>query len=193
MNIGKPCYVASILCCLLLTQSAAAQQFDNASLSGCYAFSTYGNLLGPEINVDPATGQLVPNAAKLVLHGSASVGRICYDGMVGEGTITEASITLNYAGLCAVSAAGTGTYSVLGDGTGSATVSATLPAELPGGCALLGVQPGEILTYTTSSAIESEEGCHRFIVLTGEGSVSGPGVVVAEGEACPQTPPQASQ
>lgn len=134
MNISKwlsPIVVFSIF-------GQGAQAFDNSSLTGCYASSLYGNILGPQITVD-AEGNLVPDFQTLVLHGTAAVGRVCFD---GAGNVTEINATQNIAGVCAIPYSGTGTYTVLADGTGSSSLSTTIPADavLAPGCALFDAQ-----------------------------------------------------
>lgn len=183
MNVNKPFCISSVLGCLLLAQAVTAQAFDNSSFTGCYVTSQYGNILGPEINVDPTTGALAPNFEKLVLHGTASVGRLCSD---GAGNVTELSATQNLAGLCSVAYTGTGTYSVLDDGTGTATTSLTIPSDavLPEGCALLDIQAGDQATFDFSFVLDGQ-GCAKVIGLSVV-TPTGPVPLVSEGEACPQ-------
>ena len=190
MNVNKPFCISSVLGCLLLAQAVPAQAFDNSSFTGCYVISQYGNILGPEINVDPTTRQLTPNFEKLVLHGNASVGRVCSD---GAGNLTELSATQNLAGLCSISYTGTGTYTVLENGTGTATATLTIPfdAVLPDGCALLGgVQAGDQATFDFSLALDGQ-GCVKVIGLSVV-TATGPVPIVSEGEACQQLDDNAS-
>ena len=183
MNVNKPFCISSVLGCLLLAQAVPAQAFDDSSFTGCYVISQYGNILGPEINVDPTTGQPAPNFEKLVLHGNASVGLLCSD---GAGNVTELSATQNLAGLCSIPYTGTGTYSVLDDGTGTATTSLTIPSDavLPEGCALLGTQAGDQATFDFSFVLDGQ-GCAKVIGLSVV-TPTGPVPLVSEGEACPQ-------
>lgn len=183
MNVNKTFCISSVLGCLLLAQGVTAQAFDNSSFTGCYVTSQYGNILGPEINVDPTTGQPAPNFEKLVLHGTASVGRLCSD---GAGNVTELSATQNLAGLCSVAYTGTGTYSVLEDGTGTATTSLTIPpdAVLPEGCTLLDIEAGDQAIFNFSFVLDGQ-GCAKVIGLSVV-APTGPVPLVTEGEACLQ-------
>jgi hypothetical protein len=161
--------------------------FDNSSFAGCYVTSLYGNILGPEINVDPTTSQPAPNFAKRVLHGTAIVGRLCSD---GAGNVTEVSATLNVAGLCSALNTGTGTYSVAADGTGAASATVTIPSDavLPDSCALLGIQAGDQSTFGFSFVLDGQS-CAKVIGLSVV-TPMGPIPLVTEGEACPQVAPQ---
>ncbi len=185
MNISKSLWFSPVLVFLLVGQTA--QAFDNTSFAGCYATSLYGNVLAPEINVDPTTGQPAPNPQKLVLHGTAMVGRLCSD---GAGNVTEVNVTLNVAGLCSVQNIGTVTYSVLADGTGNASASVTIPADavLPESCALLGIQAGDQSTFDFSFILDGQT-CAKVIGLSVV-TPTGPQPLVTEGEACLQAAPQ---
>lgn len=183
MKFKTPLGICSVLGTFLLSQLAIAQNFDNASLTGCYVTSQYGNILGPDINIDPTTGSPAPDFQKLVLHGTSLVGRFCTD---GQGNVTELSTTQNIAGLCVVPNTGTGTYSVLADGTGSATASVTIPSEvvLTEGCALLGIQTGDQATFDFSFVLNGD-GCAKVIGLSTT-TPTGAIPLVTEGEACLQ-------
>lgn len=196
MDVNKSLCILSALGFLLLTHIVAAQEFSNASFSGCYVFSLSGNVLGPEITVDPETGQLVPNFQKLFLYGYSAVGRVCAD---GNGAIIESRGTQNLAGLCVFpfvamddGTGKTGTYNIDPDGLGNATASVAIPADavLPAGCGGLGVNPGETQTFTFSFALEGEQACVKSIT-TSASSSTGLVPIVSTGELCPQVQPQA--
>lgn len=181
MSVKHAPYIPSLLGLLLLGHSA--QALDNASLNGCYVTSLSGNTLGPQVTVD-ATGQLVPDAQTLVLHGTASVGRLCFD---GQGNVTELIATQNIAGLCAVPYTGTGTYEVdPANGMGTASLSTTIPSDavLPPTCAVLDVQAGDKATFGFSFVLDGQ-GCAKILGLNAV-TEAGPIPLVTEGEACPQ-------
>lgn len=188
----------SALGLLLLTQASVAQDFSNASFSGCYVYSFYGNILGPEITVDPATGQPVLNEQKLVLHGTSFVGRACSN---GDGSFSEMTGTENVAGLCIASYSGAGTYDIAADGTGTITASLEILADPPTtpGCADLGVKAGDTQTFEISFALEGEQACLKmigksFAITSADDPQAPPTVipVVTEAEACPQVQPESA-
>lgn len=184
MSVKKSLYITSLIVFLLLVQTATA--FDASSLTGCYVTSQHGNLLGPQFTVD-AAGALVPDNSTLVLHGTASVARLCFD---GAGVVTELSTTQNIAGLCAVPYTGSGNYNVDINGMATASLSTTIPADaaLAPGCSLLGIQVDEQATFDFSFALDGQ-GCLKAITLSAVTPTRAI-PIVTEGDACLQVAPE---
>lgn len=189
MNVNKKLLRICSILGLFIFAPVTQAQFTNDALIGCNIFSFYGNILGPEILVG-ADGKLMPNPQKLVLHGYSSVGRYCGDvNEANEGVFTKISGTENIAGLCVVPFdLDMGTYTVRPDGTGTATVSLTIPEEarpIPEGCAALGISADELQTFTFSFAIETAQGCGK-VMATSATTPTFSVPIVTEGEFCRQ-------
>jgi hypothetical protein len=164
--------------------------FNNQSIKGCYAFSLYGNFLGPEVTAGGEQTEHSSDTVKLVSYGYSTVGRQCFD---GAGHVREISGTANFAGLCADTYSGTGEYEVRKDGTGTGLNQITIDT-VTDGCARLGIEPGVNQVFSYSAVLQSKRDCIK-VIFTGAATVDvGGGLIpqpiVAEGEACRQVGPR---